>query len=531
MSRWEDLQALWTTEYLFRLILGQEGKEPTPVQQAICRVADGLPLGELWDERNVRDAFAGKLPPEVAPRRYLVLAAARGGKSMIAAAKVVRCSLFCDLDSLSKSDKVRSPVLATHKDTAQPIYSHIKALAMALAQEEKGLLPDEPLVSSLTLRHPKTDHEVEIAVTALSAQGSTLVARWIGALCLDEAPRMGGESEYVRNLDEALRAVKVRVRPGGQELLIGSPYAPIGPVFDLVRKNEGRHTPALVVARASGPMLNPSEYTPEKCEEIKREDPLAYQTDVLGHFADAEATLIPSDAIERACKEARELGLTERPRRPVDPNAPPDKREYIEYVATLDPATRGNAWTLVILGAIGEDEYRRPVYEQAYAEQWQGTPEKPLKPREVLTEIRDICQKYGLTEALSDEWSIDSLSDIAESLGFTVLGFASNADTRKEYADLLKDAIVEGRLHLLDDRQQRVDLQRVKKRPTTNGVTIQLPTSGDGRHCDFVPALGLALKYPPNPPIKPGPGTRGAMGPRPKKQQHDARSLLRTLTG
>jgi hypothetical protein len=42
-------------------------KDPSPVQIAIMFAMDGLPLGALWDDENVRTVFGGTRPPAGAP--------------------------------------------------------------------------------------------------------------------------------------------------------------------------------------------------------------------------------------------------------------------------------------------------------------------------------------------------------------------------------------------------------------------------------------------------------------------------------
>src|SRR5690606_9521305 len=148
----------------------------------------------------------------------------------------------------------------------------------------------------------------------------------------DEAPRMNGREDGVVNLDDMLAAVAGRVLPGGQILMIGSPWAPYGPVYDLAQ-NPG----ATRVIRATGPALNPNWWTPERCEELQRTNPVAYQTDVLGEFADPESGLLSPIAVHRNTRAAPE-------------QLPP--RKGASYVAAIDPAegdAKGNAWTLVIV--------------------------------------------------------------------------------------------------------------------------------------------------------------------------------------
>lgn len=514
-----QLAADWTTERLLTDPDACRLATATPVQRAICRVADGKPLGDLWADAQVRLAFSGARPPPVPPKTFIVLCGTRGAKSLISACKGVRESLFCDLDGIGQGDEVMTPILATSLKNARAVFSHAKALCYSKAVI--GRLAGEPKGESLVLKHLATDREVEIACTAASKHAGNLVSRWLASCIFDEAPRLAGEDEGKLNLDDARRAIPDRIRPGGFEGLIGSPWAPYGPVFDLVRDHEGRPSPEVVVVRATGPMLNPFWWTPERCEEIRRRDTFAYQTSCLAQFADPDSALIPTELLAAAT----DVGVLERP--PADDGR---GRDPFFYVAAMDPATRGNAWTLVIFRCVGVDMNGRPKLEQVRAEQWVGRPKEPLSPKATLKEIADILLQYGITEVMTDQLALDFIVDIAETVGVNVLGYTVGADDRLMMCEQIKQSLSEKRVRFLDCRQQFADLQRVRKRPTTNGVTIQLPSSGDGRHSDFVPAIGLVMLFPPDPPK--GFAEKMADRPRPKKHLEDnsIRSLARRVT-
>jgi hypothetical protein len=489
-------------------------KTATPVQRMICRVADGKPLGSLWNEPEVQKALGGARPPERVPRLLVVLAAIRGAKSTIMACRGARAALSCDVDALSPGDELLVPLVATEKKTAQQLYAH--AMALFRTPALRGRVVRET-AEGLWARHD-SGRPVEISVMAMSRSGSTLTARWVATAGFDEAPRMIGSSEGVRNLDDSMNALEGRVRDDGLVFWIGSPWAPWGPVYDVTRDRFGRPAEDVVVIRATGPMLNPQYWTPERCAQLERFKPSAYRMNVLGEFADADEAMIPSESVMRAI----ERSVTERPR-----------RKGVEYVAAMDPATRGNAWTLVVLGNVGKNAHGEAQYEVAVAEEWRGNPGTPLRPRAVLEEIRGICSRYGVTTVLTDQAALDAYADIGDSVGIGVAGMHVLADDRWEMCELVRLVLVEERLSLLDVTNLRADLLRVEKRPTPKGSTIRYPTSGDGRHCDFVPALGLCMKFPPGPPRDPnepekGPPRKRATTARPRT--YDTGALVRQLT-
>lgn len=94
-------------------------REPTPLQRAICRIADGAKLGDLADHPAVTEAIGPMTGPRAVPKTMLLLCAVRGGKSLIASAAAIRCGLTCDTSPCGPGDIPRVPVLSTRKDEAK----------------------------------------------------------------------------------------------------------------------------------------------------------------------------------------------------------------------------------------------------------------------------------------------------------------------------------------------------------------------------------------------------------------------------
>lgn len=466
----------------------------SPTQRAVCRVSDGLPLGELWADANVRDAFGGVQPEGGAPETMVVLAGIRSLKSTMAAAKVIQMSQSINLSGTRISDEIRIPVLSVDKDSARQTYNHIVDTCKGRPALKLLIESESESEQALWLKHP-SGRLIEVRVVALAKYGSTLVSRWLGGVVFDEAPRMSGESDSVKNLTESRRAIAGRILPGGQEWMIGSPYAPFGPIYDLYTERFRSPDSDLVIVKAPGPAMNPVWWTPERVKSTLIKDPAAHRTDCLAEFSDPEEALYPSELIEKCMSGGYE-------------RLPPRLDEGIHYVAAMDPATRSNAWTLVILECygLGGEFGSQAAYRVALAKQWIGSQANPLSPNRVLSEISAICQEYGTSEAITDQYSFDSLQDLAGLNSLTLQGVTWDTNNRLKFAEDVKVLLQQGRLVLPKDRVLRNDMVQVRKRVTQNGVTLVLPRSGDGRHCDFVPSLCLACANPPElpTPIVPG---------------------------
>lgn len=456
----------------------------SPLQRAIFRVSGGRPIGDLWDDPVVRRGFGGVLPPEgVLPKVMALTAGIWSGKSKWAAGRVFFASQTVDLSKIGHGDEIRIPLVSTEKDTAGAVFTHLVENLEAKPVLRSRMI-GKPTKDSVFLRHP-TGKPIEVKVTALSRYASTLVGRRLAECVFDEAPRMVGEQDGVKNLTESIRAVRGRILPGGMITLPGSPWAPYGPVYDLIQDNFGKPTQDVCVVRGAGPDMNPVIWTPEKAEYVRRSDPRAYRTDVLGEFADSEDAMFASLEVEAAMRKALE-------------QLPPKPGCY--YSAAMDPATRGNAWTLMVLGCVGTDEAGRPRYSVVLARQWKGSKSAPLKAGAVLREMKALLEPYGVDTIITDQHQVDTLSEMADEIGLTLIEHAFNRENRYEMAERVRILISEHRLELPPDPQVRRDLVATVRKVTQNGVTLELPNTGDGRHCDYVPTLSLAVEHAPQTP-------------------------------
>lgn len=476
----------------------------TPCQRAVMRILEGRPLGDLASDESVRAMLGyGDLPEFTAPPfEVMVLAAVRTGKSLLAAARAIWASQTVDLGPCMMSKDIpRFPILSLERDNAIQTYSHLLGALqqprLAHLRVPKASLSrwreiiDEAgadVIGNTFLWHP-SGRPIEVRVVAGKRAGGSLVSRWLAGLCLDEAPRMLGAAEGVINYDDAIRAAIGRILPKGQIMSIGSPWAAHGPVYDKYVEHFGKPSTELVVLKATGPGMNPHWWTPERCAQVHRLDKTAYQTDVLAEFADAEEQLYPLKIIKECIRKAPEVLV-------YDP--------HFDYVACIDPATRVNAWTLVIFRKRGRK------FQMAYADEWRGSSLEPLRPREVLSEIADVLRTYNMDWCFTDEWSADALQDIAEEFG---LSLVIEDWTQKEKTDAFTSLgvwLAQARVELAPHPMMEKDFKQVRRRASTKGHIVQLVQTPDGRHADFASATARCLKQDLADEIQdpPEPGTK-----------------------
>lgn len=456
----------------------------SPLQRAICRIIDGLPLAELASYPNVIAALGGEEAVSAyeacpsAVSTLVILAGVRSGKSLIAAAAITRAALTCDMTRVRPGEPPpRASIVSTAKDTAMPAWQHIAGHIQGSKLLSARLI-GEPRQNFLTLRH-ESGAPVDIAVVAGARGASTLVARWSAGVIFDEAPRMLGEDEAVVNLDEARRSIAARMLPGAPTILAGSPHAAFGPVYDLVQKHHGKPSRSIIVIRARGPDMAPPIWTPEACEALRVSDPDAYRVDVECEFLDPESGLYSPSILESCIK--------------YDGDLPPGAGHY--YSAAIDPATRGNAWTLVVGERTREGKIR-----VALARQWQGSISAPLSPKATFADIFKLLIPYGLNTLHTDQWAADAMIEHAGDAGLWLIAHSITDKLKLEFNMHAGALVADDMVEFPRNRDLIRDLASVRRRTTQTGVSIHYPMNASGRHCDFAPALALMLQHAPQAP-------------------------------
>lgn len=474
------------TEFLLTSPSGFGITTATPAQRAVCRILDGVPLGDLASHPDVAQLVGGKdalaaIPSEHGElcREAYYLAAIRCAKTIVACAAAIRMALTVGVDRLGPGETARVPIVSLKLETAAVAYNILEG-ALTASDKLRPLLAGEPTAKALWLVHP-SGKLIEIAITHGARAGGGLVAVWLAGAIFDEAPRMNGADDGVVNLTDAQTAIAGRMLKGAQALYIGSPWAPHGPVFDAVEEGWGKPTGARVVLRGTGPMLNPGLWTPEACAQLEEEKPGAYQTDVLGEFADPESGLIDPAAIKRNT-------------RPQAGDLPRAVRST--YSASMDPSdgtAHGNPWTLVVIekpaGVAGQKPEDAPPMRTAAVREWRG-----VDPEKVLEEAAAVCRSYGLNQAVTDQYAGSALAALARKIGFTLVVKPWTSPRKVQAFTDLATLIKTNRLELHPDKAFQRDMRSIRKRVTQQGVAIDLPKTGDGRHCDYAPALASAVE-------------------------------------
>jgi hypothetical protein len=450
----------------------------SPGQRALCRMSQGYaPLGDplfhteseysidVTDRCNLPWMLNKAEPVPTKPTEVYVLAGIRCGKSLIAAAVAVYASQTVDVSALRPGEKCRFSILSLDKDKARAVLMHLYG-AVEHSVKVRQLVVGEVRVDGVDLRHP-SGTIVEIRVAAGKRAGGGLVSYWSAGVVFDEAPRMLGEEEGVVNFSASRKAVLGRLLPGAQLWAIGSPWAPMGPVYAMVESFWGKPGHVLVL-RAPAPALNPVYWTPSRCEAMRLTDPDAYRMDVLGEWGTPEQSMFTDTELREVLRDCQ---------------LPPEPG--VHYYAAMDPATRGNAWTLVI-GGIRRATGKPTVY---LATQWLRT--DGMSIGSIVDAVRDCCVQYGVEYVRTDQWSADAIIELGRMAGISIVDEPWQRKSKVNAYDSLRVAVRERKVELHGSPMVMQDLLRVKRVLTQDGVSIKLPETMDGRHCDYAPAIAM----------------------------------------
>ncbi|HHH27475.1 MAG TPA: hypothetical protein ENK57_03870 [Polyangiaceae bacterium] len=505
----------------------------TPLQRAICRVSDGLPIGDLlelplvdeperypeevqgrlrWEYVFCEDLDQNKTAeltdlPATMPREMAVIAAIRAAKSLWAACKAIVASQTVDVSPCRPGEPARYSVLSVRKDNARAIYDHI-ITAMRNGPRLQEII--ESYTESRTefevvVRHP-SGARIEIRIVHGGASGQALISRYSAGGCFDEFPRMLGAEDSKVNFEESYKAIRGRLLDGAQLLFIGSPWVAMGPAYRMAEAHAGRPSPARVVARAVGPAMNPIWWTPERVREVRESGDATqtdktgeevYQTDVLGLFL--RETKLSMFAMADLRKVARKSPLQ---------LAPVPRCRYRFFI---DPSGARNAFALAI--AFRDFDGRRRM---AFAKEWVP----PFDEEEVMAEIARLCWPYRLAGDPTarklyigtDQWSFGALSALARRHDVVLVQHTANTREKNDwYRSLALDVSQAASedppadaVELCDVPHVRDDLVRVQRKLTQHGSSIYLPITSDGRHCDLAPAIvGAFYAEPLLPPLPP----------------------------
>ena len=275
---------------------------------------------------------------------------------------------------------------------------------------------------------------------------------------------------------EMLRAIRpCLATTRGKLLILSSPYAQTGALFDLHRRHFGRDESDTLVWVGSAPAMNPT-LPRDYLERMERDDPEAYRSEVLGEFRAGVSTFLDPDAIA-ACVDD---GVRER--RP-QPN--------VTYRAFFDASGgRRDLAALAIAHRVGAG----PEVVLDLVRAWPP----PHQPAGVIAEAADVLRSYHLSSVQGDNYAAEFVSGAFRDQRISYV--PSRKDTSTLYLELLP-LVQSGRVRLLHQTELLRELRGLERRRGAAGHDrIGHPSSAHDDRANACAGAVVAASRPASPP-------------------------------
>lgn len=235
------------------------GVKLSDAQRVLCMIAfDGLEPKDLEArDRAIAAQLLGPIDviPKVARQVLVCVMGGRAGKSYVFGAlySLWRC-LAADLSTLAPGELAVGIIIARDLDLARQTLTYVTGAARSSPRLAAMIISDG--TNRLEIKRPD-GHSVAVIVKAASGGGAGGRGRTLVSAVLDECAFFRDNS-YKINDEDVFKAVHPRVLPGGMTLLISTPWAEIGLLYDEFERNHG-HPKTAIAAHAPTLVMFPSE--------------------------------------------------------------------------------------------------------------------------------------------------------------------------------------------------------------------------------------------------------------------------------
>jgi hypothetical protein len=388
------------------------------------------------DERELFAKFTGR-PAEPLERveELWAVVGRRGGKSRAASALAVYLAALCDHHkNLSLGERGLVLFLAQNQLQATVCFGYCAAILEAVPMLA-GLVIGKT-ASTLSL-----SNGIDLEVRAASFRGLRGVT--CVAVIADEAS-VWYSDEASANVDtEILSAVRPSLATtGGPLVVISSPYAKRGAVYDTHRQHYGAQgDPLVLVAQGASREFNPSLLQRVVDRALER-DPQSAQAEYLGRFRDDVSGWVSRELLE-ACVDR---GVLARP-----------PRAGVRYACFIDPSGGAkDSYTAAVAHAEGNAAVLDALLEIR----------APFSPAAATMQVVELLKQYSLARCEGDRYAGEWVTEAFAKRGIKYQN--SERDRSEIYCEALP-LFMSGRCKLLENRRLVSQLAQLERRTFSNG--------------------------------------------------------------
>lgn len=417
------------------------------------------------------------VPFEYIPKRYSeawLILGRRSGKSGAIMALIVAYESTCG----GHEAYIRSGQEILCLQIAQDLKLAKNTLGFIQANLESSKVLAK-LIKNKTAEHIELNNGITIATVPPSLKS----VRGYGNPCavMDEVGVWYQDAESANPDYEIYRALSPGQAQFPDSIIVGisSPWNKAGMLYGYMEAGtEGRNAPesekdryanCLVWHSPTAAMGNPLITKPWLIKE-RDKDPRAFERECLAIFQDSISGFLSPTLL----REAVEKGCYERP-----PAA------TFRYVAAMDPAFRRDAFGFAICHA---EKDKGIVFD--VLRRWEGSPDQPINPREVLAEIAALLSDYKFATVYTDQYHLESLQQLALDYGFALEGVPFTNVSKAGIYGSLQQLVNQKRIHLLDEQISLRELRSLEKKMLSGGA-IQIGAPA-GQHDDLATVIALS---------------------------------------
>jgi hypothetical protein len=355
---------------------------------AFLAVLFGLPLSP--DALAIYQQCTGRTAPPAGPFfEAWLICGRRAGKSFVLALTAVFLACFIDWSPYLVPGEVgRIVIIAADRKQARVIFGYVA-----------GFLENIPMLTGMILRQTQDALDlangITIEIQAASfrtIRGYSLVACLADEVAFWSTDETGAnpDTEIIRSVRPALASIR-----GSMLLVASSPYAEAGTLWNAHRKHHGKDGSSVLVWQAPTRTMNPS--IPQSLiDEAMESDPASASAEYMAQFRGDISNYIPRDKIASAV----DVGITTR--QPV---------RGVAYRCFFDSAS--GVGTDRFAAVWGHRENDTVVIDHVYVRR------PPFDFSQTLGEFACICRNFGVTEVVSDRYSIGALISECQRNGLT----------------------------------------------------------------------------------------------------------------
>jgi hypothetical protein len=426
--------------------------------RAFWKATFALPM-DAEDLRIFQQCTGRTTPPAELPKEIAEVIGRRGGKSRAAATTAAWLAIFVDW----------RPYLAPGE----------KALVMLLAADRRQSRVALRYISSLILDHPElkklvvgqTAESIElrnrVVIEVTTASFRTVRGYSVAALIADEIAFWFDGENSANPAEEVLAAARpamATMGPNALLLLMSSPHARRGPLWQAHRRYYGKEDAPILVWRAPTKVMNPT-VAQSIIDAAYEDDPSRAGAEFGAEFRTDVETYVTREAAEACIVEGRfEL--------------PP--MANVRYTAFVDPSGgSSDSMTLAIAHREGDRAILDAIREVR----------PPFSPESVVAEFAALLKTYRVFSVIGDKYA-----GLWPRERFAVHGITYDA-AAKPKSDLYRDflpAVNGRRVELLDHPKMVAQLCALERR-TRRGGGDSIDHPPGGAHDDVINCCAGAL--------------------------------------